>query len=154
MLASNPIIIKRTDSNDPDFQSLVVLLDADLANRDGELHAVYSPHNKLKYIDTVLTAYLDDVPVGCGAFKAFNDTSVEVKRMFVKPDARGNGIAKLVLKELELWAAEKGFIYTTLETGKKNPEAVNLYQKQGYHLIDNYGPYIGMDNSICMQKTL
>ena len=154
MLASNPIIIKRTDRNDPDFQSLVVLLDADLANRDGELHAVYSPHNKLKYIDTVLTAYLDDVPVGCGAFKAFNDTSVEVKRMFVKPDARGNGIAKLVLKELELWAAEKGFIYTTLETGKKNPEAVNLYQKQGYHLIDNYGPYIGMDNSICMQKTL
>lgn len=74
--------------------------------------------------------------------------------MFVKPEARGKGIATIILNELEKWAAEQGFINAVLETGVKNPEAVAMYQKQGYTVIDNYGPYVGMPTSICFSKSL
>ena len=74
--------------------------------------------------------------------------------MFVNPDARGKCIATIILKELESWAAEQGYENAVLETGKKNPEAMALYQKQGYAVIDNYGPYINMPTSICFSKSL
>jgi ribosomal protein S18 acetylase RimI-like enzyme len=74
--------------------------------------------------------------------------------MFVSPAARGNGIASKILNELEVWATEKGFKYTVLETLKTNTEAVNLYNKQHYKVIDNYGPYITLTNSVCMRKEL
>ena len=74
--------------------------------------------------------------------------------MFVNPDYRKRGIAAAVLKELENWAAELNYTYTILETGKKQPEAISLYQKSGYTIIPNYPPYEEMDNSVCMKKTL
>ena len=148
------ITLKRTSNNNSDFLSLIKLLDADLALRDGELSPIYFNHNQLQPLDTVVLAYIGDTPVGCGCFKAFDDTSVEIKRMFVNPDARGKGIATIILKELESWAAEQGYENVVLETGKKNPEAMALYQKQGYAVIDNYGPYINMPTSICFSKSL
>ncbi|GAA6764944.1 hypothetical protein AAFH68_08780 [Flavobacterium sp. CGRL1] len=64
------------------------------------------------------------------------------------------GIASAILKELEIWAKEVGYTYTILETGKNQPEAINLYQKLNYTIIPNYPPYEEMDNSVCMKKTL
>lgn len=72
--------------------------------------------------------------------------------MFVKPECRGQGIAQAVLAELESWAGELGFKECVLETGKKQPEAIRLYQKSGYELIPNYGQYAGIENSVCMKK--
>ena len=70
------------------------------------------------------------------------------------PEHRGLGIAGQVLAELEAWAIELGFSESILETGKKQPEAIRLYQKSGYQLIPNFGQYHGVDNSVCMRKTL
>lgn len=144
----------RTTSENPDFRALVQLLDHDLAVRDGADHAFYAQFNKVDAIRHAVVAYLDEVPVGCGAFKPYSDEQVEVKRMFVQPAHRGQGVAPAVLAELESWANELGYHGCVLETGQKQPEAIRLYQKSGYHRIPNYGQYIGVENSVCMEKTL
>jgi len=146
--------IKRTNSDDIDFIKLVVLLDHDLAIRDGEDHAFYNQFNKTDAIKHVIVFYENDIPVGCGAFREKKEDTVEIKRMYVHPDHRKKGIASAVLAALEIWAKEVGYDYTILETGKNQPEAINLYQKLNYTIIPNYPPYEKMDNSVCMKKTL
>ncbi|MBF4492055.1 GNAT family N-acetyltransferase [Flavobacterium sp. MR2016-29] len=146
--------IKRTNSDDNDFKNLVVLLDQDLAIRDGDDHAFYNQYNKTDKIKHVIVFYENDVAVGCGAFREKEPQTVEIKRMFVHPDYRKKGIASKVLDALEIWAGELNYPYTVLETGKKQPEAINLYQKLGYSIIPNYPPYEEMENSVCMKKIL
>ncbi|PTX14389.1 acetyltransferase (GNAT) family protein [Pontibacter mucosus] len=146
--------IIRTDSNNPDFRLLVSLLDQDLAVRDGAEHAFYAQYNKLVKIQQVVMAYQEGMAVGCGAIKPFETGVAEVKRMYVREELRGQGIARQVMQELERWAAELGYTSCILETGKKQPEAISLYQKCGYTLIPNYGQYKGVENSVCMQKQL
>lgn len=131
---------------------LVRLLDADLAIRDGDDHAFYAQFNKTNHIRHCLVARISDQPVGCGALRPFDEKTMEVKRMYALPEFRRQGIASAVLSELELWARDLGYARVVLETGKNQPEAINLYQKWGYQLIPNYGPYVGVENSVCMQK--
>ncbi|MBL7703260.1 MAG: GNAT family N-acetyltransferase [Ferruginibacter sp.] len=150
---ANPFF-NRTDSDNNDFQSLVALLDADLAIRDGDEHAFYAQYNKTTAIRHAVVCYVDDKPVGCGAFKKFDDEKAEIKRMFVLPECRGQSIGLNILKELEQWAAEEQYAVCVLETGKKQPEAIHLYKKAGYTVIPNYGQYEGIDNSVCMLKKL
>ena|SRR5665213_2739560 len=153
-MAPDNITLKRTTSNDPDFRHLVTYLDKDLQDRYGALQSVYSQYNHLHNLDTVLIAYRDQNPVGCGCFKDAGENKVEIKRMFVKADARGQGIASSILTALETWAKETGITHTVLETGDKQHEAIALYQKLGYTTIPNYGQYAGMESSVCMQKEL
>ncbi|MDN3579699.1 GNAT family N-acetyltransferase [Mucilaginibacter flavus] len=150
----NIINLKRTNSDDLDFRNLVSQLDADLRERNGEMMDIYDQHNVIEKIDTVVIAYLNNQPAGCGCFKPFDAEAVEIKRMFVQPAARGNAISKKVLAELETWARELGFIYTVLETGAKQVEALSLYPKSGYVLIAKYGPYVDLPDSICFRKSL
>ncbi|RZK89914.1 MAG: N-acetyltransferase [Pedobacter sp.] len=144
----------RTNSNNADFIQLVALLDKDLAVRDGDEHAFYAQFNKVDSIKQVVVAYQNGMPVACGAIKPLSETAAEVKRMFVHPDHRKKGIAAKILTELEAWATELTFEECVLETGRKQPEAIALYQKVGYLVTPNYGQYIGVDNSVCMAKPL
>ncbi len=147
-------IVKRTTSDDSDFIDLVVLLDQDLKIRDGLEHFFFAQFNKLDSIRNVVVFYSDGDPIGCGAFKKYDEQSVEIKRMFVKEEFRLKGIAGIILKELELWAKESGCSACVLETGKRQPEAIRLYQKSGYKIIPNYGQYENVDNSVCMKKII
>jgi putative acetyltransferase len=132
------IKILRTDSSHPDFVALVRQLDANLAIRDGDEHSFYAQFNKINMIKQALVAYNEaNEPVGCGAIKAFDEEAVEVKRMWVEPAFRGNGIASDILKHLEEWAKELGYKRAVLETGKKQLEAMQLYPKNGYQVIPN-----------------
>ena len=99
-------------------------------------------------------AYINNVPVGCGAIKEYDNSTMEVKRMFVKDEYRSKGIATKVLIELENWTKELGFSKCILETGLAQPEAIHLYKKNNYKVIPNYGQYVGVDNSVCMEKVL
>ncbi|WP_185117069.1 GNAT family N-acetyltransferase [Chryseobacterium phocaeense] len=148
------INIKRTDSSNLDFQSLVKLLDADLAVRDGEDHEFYHQFNSIDMLKNCVVAYLEGKAAGCGAFKPFSEDTVEIKRMYTDADKRGRGIASEILNELETWAKEEGYSKCVLETGIMQPEAIALYEKQGYSRILNYGQYIGVDNSVCYEKIL
>jgi putative acetyltransferase len=146
--------IVRTDSSNPDFAALVALLDADLAVRDGDEHAFYNQYNKIASIKHAIVLYENETPVACGAIKEYAPGTMEVKRMYTLPAHRGKGIASMVLAELEKWAAELGYKKTVLETGKRQPEAIALYEKNAYKMIPNYGQYAGVENSVCFEKEL
>ena len=144
--------LSRTTTENPDFRALVVLLDKYLAELDGDEHAFYAQLNQLVKVTPAVVAYSDDKPVGCGAFRDFSPGEVEIKRMFVLPEYRGQGIAQAVLTELERWAQEQGNAAYMLETGKRQPEAIRLYEKSGYALTPSYGQYLDVENSVCMRK--
>ena len=144
--------IKRSDSDDKDFQCLVTLLDQDLKIRDGDEHSFYDQFNKVDMIKNVVVYYENNLPVACGAFKQYDENTVEIKRMYVKNEYRGKGIGVIILTELEAWASELNYTSAILETGKKQPEAIRLYQKSGYILIPNFGQYENVENSVCMKK--
>jgi putative acetyltransferase len=144
----------RTNSENKYFQELVKLLDKDLSIRDGADHSFYSQFNKIDKIKYAIVAFDNELPVGCGAVKELSKDSMEVKRMYVLPERRGEGIATTILKELEFWTAELNYQKCLLETGKKQPEAIELYKKNGYRIIPNYGQYTGVENSVCFEKIL
>jgi len=148
------MFLKRTNSDDPDFQALVKKLDHDLAIRDGEEHAFFAQYNKIDMIRYVVLAYENEIAVGCGAIKEFDSETMEVKRMFVEPSFRGRGIASKVLAELEVWTSELNFKKCILETGIKQPEAIGLYKKCGYTQIENYGQYANVTSSVCFEKSV
>jgi len=144
----------RTDATHPDFIQLVRALDAYLAITDGDEHAFYDQYNQLDSIQYTIVAYDGYNAIGCGAIKELGAKSMEIKRMYTHPDHRGKGVASTILSALEQWAIELGYTTCTLETGKRQKEAVQFYQKCGYQQIPNYGQYIGMENSVCFQKEL
>lgn len=144
----------RTNNTNKDFLHLVTHLDKELALRDGEDHAFYAQFNKPDFLSNVVVYYKNNIAAGCGAFKAFDNKTVEIKRMFVLADYRNNHIATAILKELEKWALELGYTTCILETGIKQPEAIHLYTKNQYVRIPNYGQYENVKESVCMKKLL
>ncbi len=148
------IRLLRTDIGNEDFQILVAQLDDDLRQKDGEDHFFFAQFNKLDTIRHVIVAYMKNEAVGCGALRPYSSRVIEIKRMFVLPEYRGQGIASMILSGLENWAQEFGYLFCILETGQKQPEAIRLYQKAGYKRIPNYPPYEQVENSVCMEKTL
>lgn len=148
------ITIKRTNSDDLDFQKLVKLLDLELQERDGEEHSFYAALNKTNTLNHVVVAYLQDEPIGCGALRAYSNDTMEVKRMFVPLHKRGQGIASTLLSALEIWCKELGIKKCILETGKNQPEAIALYKKNHYKIIPNFGKYEGVENSVCFENKL
>jgi len=79
---------------------------------------------------------------------------MEIKRMYVLPQSRRKGIASRIITELEHWAVELSCTTCILETGKKQPEAIELYKKNGYVVMPNYGQYAGVENSLCFRKQI
>ena len=148
------IEIERTDASNPQFKALVKLLDAELAVRDGEDHSFYDQFNQLDTIKNVVLGYENGQAIACGAIKKYDDQAMEVKRMYCLPSTRGHGVATVLLEALETWALELGFSQCILETGIKQPEAIRLYEKNGYHRIPNYGQYAGVETSLCFDKQL
>lgn len=148
------ITYTRTNAANTDFKQLVTELDKDLSIRDGADHSFYAPFNTINTIKYAIVAYYGETPVGCGAIKEYAADAMEVKRMYVPPHRRGQGIAADILKELEVWAAEMHYKKCLLETGHKQPEAIALYKKSGYRIIPNYGQYEGVENSVCFEKEL
>jgi len=144
--------IIRTDAKNPDFIRLISELDAYLKVTDGEDHEFYNQFNGLDNIKNVVIAYKDKQAIGCGAFKKFDNETIEIKRMYVKFAHRGSGTAQAILNSLELWASEKDFKKCILETGDRQIEAIKFYKKAGYIRIANYGQYAQMDNSNCFEK--
>jgi putative acetyltransferase len=138
----------------PDFGSLVTLLDAEIQAKNGEIQKVYDGFNKLDGIHDFFIVYAENMPVGIGALKYYDESTYEIKRVFVKKEYRGQGISKFLMKALETKAGEYNIKYLVLETTRHFVEAVNFYRSQGYQIIENYGQYVGMEMSLCMRKEL
>jgi|AGTN01.1.fsa_nt_gi Acetyltransferases len=135
------------------FIELAAELDAELAQRYGKAQEAHQPHNIVEQGEAAV-ALDNGLPAGCGCFRPYDAGSAEIKRIYVKPEYRGRGVAREVLRRLERRAAELGYRAAVLETGLGQPEAIRLYEKSGYARIPNYGPYADMPGSVCFRKSL
>ena len=96
----------------------------------------------------------DGRALGCGALRSLGEPVVEIKRMYVRREARGRGIGAAVLNRLEQEAVERGFRVVRLETGPLQPEAVHLYERAGYREIPCFGTYAGGAASRCFERRI
>lgn len=148
------ITVVRTNSDDKNFKQLTQELDSDLKIRDGDNYLFYAQLNKIGSIPNAVVVYEEGKPIGCGAVRKYSTVAMEVKRMYVIPGKRGQGIAVKILQELELWCTQLGYKKCILETGKNQPEAIRLYEKTNYKQIPNFGHYENSENSVCFEKEL
>ncbi len=148
------ITLKRIQSCNEDFIALVKELDEYLKGINGEEHDFFNQFNTLDLFHHMVVCYVEDTPVGTGAFKVASEETVEIKRMYVKPNYRGKNLATNILKELEKWARELRFENIVLETSKDMLPALNLYRKNGYDIIPNFQPYKGIASSVCFKKKI
>lgn len=147
-------MILRTNSENSDFIRLTGRLDIELCRIYNTNPEDYEEYNRITDLHTVVVAYENEQAVACGCFKIFDEKTVEIKRMFVEDSQRGKGIASAMLANLETWARELGYVKSVLETGKRQPNAIKLYQKYGYQITENYNDSDDLNISVCLAKTL
>jgi GNAT superfamily N-acetyltransferase len=146
---------KRTTGTDADFLYLIHQLDKELWINYPTIQQRYVDMNLINDDALVIVCYKNGKAIGCGCVrKTENEKTAELKRMYVDNYERGKGIGKGILHELEKWAKEDRKDSMILETGIKQIEAISMYKKSGFRIIENYGKYAGNDHSICMRKEL
>jgi putative acetyltransferase len=101
-----------------------------------------------------LLGYQEGNPVACGALRPIDGVCVEVRRMFVTAAARRKGLARVILRELEIRAAGFGYTVMRLETGNRQLSAMALYETLGFKRIAPFGAYVNDPLSICFEKTI
>ncbi len=124
----------RTDGKNTDFIENCRLLDRDLDRRVGKK--------------------INNTAIGGGAIRKYDEETVELKRVFVRPEYQGRGIGSRLVSLLIEWAMELGYRRMMLETGELLTESCALYRKLGFEVIPNYDPYVNMPESLCMEKNL
>jgi len=140
------IDIRRVGYLDPDARVLVAAALDDLRGRYGDGDGDATPIDPADFEPprgAFLVAYLDGEPVASGAWRGrgADGTTAEIKRMYTAPAARGRGIARAVLAGVERSAREHGRSRIVLETGDRQPEAIQLYLSAGYSRIADFGFY-------------
>ena len=149
------IRVINTDKNNPDFVALVSLFDELLVDTYGaDVMADFHPLNALDDIIHTVVVGCDNEPSACGGIKPFDDDTVEIKRIFVKPAFRRLGLGARVIQRLEELAVSGGFSRAVLETATDMAAAQALYLQCGYTRIKNYGPYENNPLSVCFEKHL
>ena len=145
-----------TDGNNEDFQKFYLKTEEFYSSIVGgrKNREAFIPYNISESITDVLIASVEGAAVGCAGLKADSDSDVEIKRVWVAPEFRGNHISTAMMDALEAKAVELGFRRAILQTRPQMEEAVHLYTKRGYVLIDNYPPYDKLDGAICFAKEL
>jgi GNAT superfamily N-acetyltransferase len=101
-----------------------------------------------------LVAYLDGLPVACGALRPLEDGLVEVRRMFVRKTARRRGVGGRILGALEAAAARMGYRAMRLETGYRQLAAMGLYMQHGFARIEPFGEHVNDPTSVCFEKSV
>ncbi|ALS36973.1 GNAT family N-acetyltransferase [Enterococcus rotai] len=147
--------IERVATTHPDLLYLIQELNHFFNEEWGtEVAQGYQNHHNLAEMVCAVVAYDDQVAVGCGCWKLLDEQTPEIKRMYVQQTSRGNGAASEIIQALEADILEKGYQQAVLETGKDMTGAIRFYERHGYHIIPNYGEFIGDALCICMKKTI
>jgi DNA-binding MarR family transcriptional regulator/GNAT superfamily N-acetyltransferase len=137
LLTSALVELKQVDPSAPDARQCLRSYFAELERRSGapfdpDTGATAKPNEIRPPAGLFLVAYLRGAPIGCGALKHFPDGVSDLKRMWVAEPARGLGIGRRLLAELEERAAERGSRVVRLETSRLLAEAIGLYLSAGY----------------------
>jgi len=145
-----------TDGNDERFVSLCRQLDDYLNILVGgeKQRDQYAAYNTLEDIHDVVLIVENDTVAACGSVKEYEAGVAEVKRVYTAESFRNRGFGRAVMKALEERARSKGYTKLILETGAMLLAAMNLYSDIGFHVIENYGQYADMPESVCMEKWL
>ena len=156
---NDALTIRRADLDDAVARALIQELNEELTRRypeEGATHFRLDREEVAPGRGAFLVAMRGSDPVGCGAVRRFDPdpTTVEVKRMYTRRSARGQGAARAILQALEAEARALGAKRMILETGTRQPEAVALYRRAGFTRIEPWGEYIDSPTSICMEKLL
>jgi GNAT superfamily N-acetyltransferase len=151
---THPVFVE-VDPSEPEARELISALDAELCKRypNMPIHGI-EPAEFRSSGGVFLIARVVGVPVACGALRPLIDDAAEVKRMFVRPDQRGNGFGRAMLAALEAIAKHRGYRTVRLETGDSQKEAIALYQSAGYHPVPCFGEYAADPRSRCFEKPL
>ena len=152
-----PLVIKPVDPMD--LQALALLAEAAREARAlyPELFAPGSPaptNTPLGEREVYLLAWREGVAVGCGALRRLDGQRGELRRMFVTPQARREGVGRSLLARLEADALALGYRRLLLETGTRQKPAAALYRAGGWRRIPPYGNFVGDPTSVCFGKTL
>jgi putative acetyltransferase len=152
-----PIDIRRQPITAPVAAALIQALNGELSGRYPEAGANHFRLDVEEVADgrgAFLVVYTGTVAVGCGAIRRLDGETAEIKRMYVAPSARGQGIGRALLASLESEARSLGVKRLVLETGARQPEAIALYARAGFQRIPLFGEYLGSALSVCMGKEI
>jgi GNAT superfamily N-acetyltransferase len=150
--------IRPSDPFGPEAVYLVGRLSAELASMYPEDAAAgagdFHPRDAAGPGRAFLVAWLGSRPVGCAALRPMEPGVAEFKRLYVEPDARGRGIARLLLIALESKARDLGYTAVRVETGLRQVPSQRVIKSSGFEPIPNYGIYVGNPLSLCFEKPL
>ena len=137
-----------------DFRSLAALLDAYYFTLVGDIQLKYAEPNRPENMSALAVAYIEEVPVACGAWKAVDAETAEIKRIFVLPEYRRRGVAGALIRALEENVVTTGRRKLILETAVDTSGSHALYFSLGYQLRDYYGSPAGAENCLCFHKEI
>jgi len=138
-----------------DAKTLIAELEAQLAPfYPRESRHGYSVEKLIAEAVTFFLIRENATPAGCGGLKLFGTQYGEVKRMYVRPQFRGLGLAKLMLNHLADCARSHNITLLRLETGIYQREAIGLYERMGFYRIPPFGPYTDDRLSQCYEKRI
>jgi GNAT superfamily N-acetyltransferase len=151
------LVIERTDLRSALARELIGELNTDIESRyESENTGFFSldPEEVKPGSGGYFVAWLDGAPVGCGAARTLDDGSVELKRMYTRPCARGHGVGKAMVSHLIGITRDLGRTRIVLETGPAQAEAIGVYERAGFTSIPLFGQYIGSITSLCYELLL
>jgi GNAT superfamily N-acetyltransferase len=139
--------------DDPDATALRAAQRIEIEQRYGTPDSEPGQAPSAADITYFVVARRDGVAVGCGGLRQLDETSGEIKRMYVLPDHRGTGVSTALLRALEAHARALGWTHLRLETGTNQPDAVRFYTREGYRPIPGFGHYVE-PASLCFERAL
>lgn len=114
----------------------------------GEHRKYYTPYSEAEHIGRAWIVYVDGGPAGCAAYRAGEQGSAELKRVFIRPRYRGRGISKKLVRTVEDFAREQGCNTLALDTNSTLEPAVTLYRRTGFRVVFQEGKYIKMEKEL------
>lgn len=157
-MAAETITIARAPLSAEVSRDLIAALNAELSgaySEPGATHFSLDPEEVTTGRGAFLVIHQDGIPVGCGALRRLDAETAELKRMYVSPTVRGQGLGRRLVAALEAEAWTLGVRRLVLETGIRQTAALALYERTGFHPIPLYGEYcLSPETSICLGKAL
>ena len=158
LMTSETITITRASLSDPDSRLLIDALNTELLDvypEPGATHFTLHPEEVTGQRGVFLIVYREEHPVGCGALRLIDAQTGELKRMYLAPSARGQGLGHQLIRALETEARALGAKRLILETGARQIAAIGLYRASGFRPIPLYGEYcLSPETSLCLGKDL
>jgi GNAT superfamily N-acetyltransferase len=150
-----PVALRAVPYDDPLARELVTRVQQEYVTRyGGPDEAVVDPAEFVPPAGLFLVAEVDGVPAGCGAWRVHELGVAEVKRVYVAPEFRRQGLAQLLMAALEQSAAAAGSRAVVLNSGFRQPEALALYAALGYTSAPGYGVYADAPGAVFLGKQL